>query len=870
MLDKIITTLMAVLVVILVAEWEKLRNRLKFIFVFCIAALFVCDLKLGAKIFDTTILILVGSLVSVLVLKWKKLRNSLKFIIIFCLAMLYVCDLKHDEKTDDSALLWYDSPAKIWEATLPLGNGRIGMMPDGGIENENIVLNDITMWSGSEADYSNPEAVKSLPEIRKLLLEGKNFDAQQLMYKTFTCGNKGTNYGAGADATFGCYQTLGNLEIKYYYRNTSHDYRRGLDLETATAFTEFTNDDVKFKREYFVSRKGDVAIIHLTADKKNEINFTAKLNREKDSSLLEFKTEDDAIVMCGQLNDGVNGGNGVKYLSKLSVKNKGGNIEYADNQIVVTNATDVMLIFSSATNFKNDDYVSLVNEKMENAKFSSYKKLYKEHLKSYKEFYNRVELNLGEPMKLALTTEEQLADYQFEEDPSFAALYFNFGRYLFISSTREGLLPPNLQGLWANTIQTPWNGDYHLNINLQMNHWLTEVCNLPELENPLIEYTKGLVKSGEETAETFYGADGWVAHWASNPWHFTTPGEDPSWGSTNTCGAWLCQHLYNHYLYTQDVDYLKDIYPVLKGSAEFFHSIMIEEPTHNWLVTAPTSSPENAFIDNEGRWTYVCMGSTMDIQIVAELFQNVISANEILAENSIQPDDNEFVETLKSDLLRFPPMQISKDGYLQEWLEDYKETDIHHRHVSHLFGLYPASLITQTKTPELFEACKVTLNRRGDEGTGWSRAWKINFWARLHDGERANKLITSLLSPAVTGDGTKVKAGTYPNLFCAHPPFQIDGNLGGTAGIAEMLLQSHDGFIELLPTAPSSWKSGCYKGLCAVGGAIVDCYWKDGKVTKAKVYSKCGGIYKIKNPNTGEIMEITLKAGKSKNIKLNE
>jgi len=841
---------------------------------------------------NLTLKILTIGLVFILFTRWKKLRNRLKFIIFFCLAVLFVYDLKNGEDNDNSALLWYDSPAERWEATLPLGNGRLGMMPDGGVESENIVLNDITMWSGSEADYSNPEALKSLPEIRRLLLEGKNFEAQQFMYKNFTCGNKGTNYGAGADATFGCYQTLGNLEINYYYRNMGvktghatslqktrhatslqsdvHDYRRGLDLETATAFTEFSIDGVKFKREYFVSRKGDVAIIHFTADKNNEINFSAKLSREKNSSLLEFVTKDEAIVMRGQLNDGVGGDKGVKYVSKLTVRNKGGNVEYADNQINVTNATDVVLILSSATDFNNNNYVSFVDEKMENAKFPSYKKLYKEHLKSYQGYYNRVKLNLGEPTKLALTTEEQLADYQYEEDPSFAAMYFNFGRYLFISSTREGLLPPNLQGLWANTIQTPWNGDYHLNINLQMNHWLTDVCNLPELYNPLIDYTKDLVESGEQTAKSFYGADGWVAHWASNPWHFTSPGEDPSWGSTNTCGAWLCQHLYNHYLYTQDVDYLKEIYPVLKGSAEFFHSIMIEEPTHNWLVTAPTSSPENAFIDNEGRWTYVCMGSTMDIQIVTELFQNVISANEILVENSVQLDDYEFVETLKSDLLRFPPMQISKDGYLQEWLEDYKETEIHHRHVSHLFGLHPASLITQTKTPELFEACKVTLNRRGDEGTGWSRAWKINFWARLHDGERANKLITSLLSPAVTGDGTKVKAGTYPNLFCAHPPFQIDGNLGGTAGIAEMLLQSHDGFIELLPAIPSSWKSGYYKGLCAIGGAVVDCYWKDGKVTKAKIYSKCGGCYKIKNPNTGEMMEIALKSGKHKTIKLNK
>ena len=482
----------------------------------------------------------------------------------------------------------------------------------------------------------------------------------------------------------------------------------------------------------------------------------------------------------------------------------------------------------------------------------------KKHIKTYQELFNRVEVDFGEAITDNHPITDRLFDFQEEDDPQFAELYFQYGRYLLISSTREDLLPPNLQGLWANTIQTPWNGDYHLNINVQMNHWLAEVCNLSELHKPLIEFTKGIVESGEETAHGFYGADGWTAHSICNLWGFTAPGEHPSWGATNTGGAWLCQHLYQHYLFTKDVDYLKEIYPVMKGAAQFFNSVMIEEKEHSWLVTAPTSSPENSFYLPDGRIASVCMGPTMDIQIITELYQNVIEASEILNM------DEEFAETLKKDLKRFPPMQISENGYLQEWLKDYGEPEIHHRHVSHLFGLHPGRLITKSKTPDLYEACKMSLERRGDEGTGWSRAWKINFWARLHDGDRAYKLLKNLLQPAMVGD--RVGAGTYPNLFCAHPPFQIDGNFGGTAGIAEMLLQSHDGFIEVLPALPSTWKDGHFKGLCAENGAVVDCYWENGIVKKIKIKSKTGGTYNILMPDNS-IKEIKLKKNKTEIIK---
>lgn len=693
----------------------------------------------------------------------------------------------------------FSRPAASWEETLPLGNGRLGMMPDGGIEVENIVLNDITYWSGWEADYSNPKALEALPEIRRLLLEGKNYDAQRLMYETFTCSNKGSNNGNAANTSYGSYQTLGNLVITYFYDNADavSNYRRELDLDNAIAVTEFQKGLAKYKREYFVSRTDDVGVIQLEADKSGKLNFTAELKLNKIEK-------------------------GVKSKSLIDVKSEGGTVEYSGNKVVVKNAKKATLVFSSATDYYNKEYESFVTQKMQNAMKLSYKQLKKNHIKSYKELYDRVSLTL---------------------DDERAVSYFNFGRYLFISSTREGCLPPNLQGLWANTMQTPWNGDYHLNINLQMNHWLSNVCNLSELNEPLITMTKGLVESGEKTAKAFYGADGWVAHMMTNPWHFTAPGEDPSWGATNTGGAWLCQHLWRQYEYTQDVDYLRDIYPVMKGSAEFFHSMMIEEPVHHWLVTAPSTSPENSFYDNKKREVSVCMGSTMDIQIVTELYNNVIAASDILH------TDEAFAEILKADLKKFPPMRINKSGYLLEWLEDYEEVDEHHRHVSHLFGLHPGNLITKTKTPGLYAACKKTLERRGDGGTGWSKAWKVNFWARLHDGDKANELLTSLLDE-----------NTYPNMFCAHPPFQIDGNFGGAAGIAEMLLQSHDGFIEVLPALPSAWQSGSFKGFCTVGGAVIDCVWKDGKVEFLQIYSKTGGTYKIKD-NKGKTIEIQLQKG---------
>ncbi|MFA7226608.1 MAG: glycoside hydrolase family 95 protein [Dysgonamonadaceae bacterium] len=772
--------------------------------------------------------------------------------LLFILLPLSVCTSKTSE---NRLVLQYTSPAAIWEATLPLGNGRIGMMPDGGIDTEHIVLNDIAMWSGSEdPEALNPEAIRYLPEIRKLLLEGKNLEAQNIMYRHFRCGGKGSAFGQAKDAPYGCFQMLGDLHIRYSYPNNDpvDNYRRTLSLNDAVAYTHFQKGNTKYTREYFASFANDILVIRLSSNKKKAIGFELTLTRPERATI---SIKNNVMYMEGQLNDGYNTDKGVRYLTKLQILNKGGTLASENSSLSLTDADEAIILISTSTDMLDKNYRLSVNELLSKGIKTPYKKLKGDHIGIYRDKFDRVELNLGKQNN-DLPTDERLKDFQQSNDPSFAALYFQFGRYLMISGTRENSLPLNLQGMWANTIQTPWNGDYHLNINVQMNYWPAEVCNLSDLHTPLLNFTQALVPSGAATAKTFYGAEGWVAHVITNPWRFTAPAEHASWGATNTGGAWLCQHLWEHYAFTQDSVYLRTIYPILKGAADFFLTNMIEEPTHGWLVTAPSSSPENAFyLPGSKEPVYVCMGPTMDVEIIGELFDNVLKAAEIL---DIR---DETVEKIKAAKPKLPPLQISPKGYLQEWLYDYEEVDPHHRHVSHLYALYPSNRISPHKTPQLAEAARKTLERRGDGGTGWSRAWKISFWARLHDGNRAYKLLKNLLHPAIdketsmSGQG----GGTYPNLFCAHPPFQIDGNFGGTAGIAEMLIQSQDGYIELLPALPDNWATGSFKGLCVRGGGEVNAHWKNKKATSITIRSHANHTFKIKIPPYAQTITLNKK-----------